>query len=35
MVLKDLILTVSTLGGCGDLKRTHFNTLYFGRMQWS
>ena len=26
MVLKELILTVSTLGGCGGLERTHFNT---------
>ena len=24
MVLKELILTVSTLGGCGGLERTHF-----------
>ena len=24
MVLKELILTVSTLGGCGGLKRTDF-----------
>ena len=24
MVLKELILTVSTLGGCGDPERTHF-----------
>ena len=23
-VLKELILTVSTLGGCGDLERTDF-----------
>ena len=25
MVLKELILTVSTLGGCGGLERTDFN----------
>ena len=24
MFLKELILTVSTLGGCGGLERTHF-----------
>ena len=24
LVLKELILTVSTLGGCGGLERTHF-----------
>ena len=30
MVLKELILTVSTLGGCGGLERTHFNSFYFG-----
>ena len=24
MVLKELILTVSALGGCGGLERTHF-----------
>ena len=26
MVLKELILTVSTSGGCGGLERTHFIT---------
>ena len=26
--LKELILTVSTLGGCGDLERTDFNSFY-------
>ena len=30
MVLKELILTVSTLGGCGDLERTDFNSFYLG-----
>ena len=31
MVLKELILTVSTLGGgSGGLERTHFNNFYFG-----
>ena len=29
-VLKELILTVSTLGGCGSLERTDFNSFYFG-----
>ena len=29
-VLKDLILTVSTLGGYGSLERTDFNSFYFG-----
>ena len=29
-VLKELILTVSTLGGCGGLERTDFNSFYFG-----
>ena len=28
-VLKELILTVSTLGGCGSLERTDFNSFYF------
>ena len=27
MVLKELILTVSNLGGCGDLERTDFFTV--------
>ena len=26
VVLKELILTVSTLGGCGGLERTDFNS---------
>ena len=31
MVLKEVILTVSTLGGgSGGLKRTDFNNFYFG-----
>ena len=30
MVLKELTLTVSTLGGCGGLERTDFNSFYFG-----
>ena len=34
MVLKELILTVSTLGGCGGLERTDFNSFYFQRV-WS
>ena len=29
MVLKVLNLTVSTLGGCGGLERTDFNSVYF------
>ena len=29
MVLKELILTVSTLGGSGGLERTDFNNFYF------
>ena len=28
-VLKELILTVSTLGMCGSLERTEFNSFYF------
>ena len=32
VVLKTLILTVSTLGRCGDLERTDFNSFYFGRV---
>ena len=35
VVLKELILTVSTLGGCGGLERTHFNSFYFGWVWWS
>ena len=29
MVLKDLILTVTTLGGCVGLERTHFNSFCY------
>ena len=29
MVLKELILTVSTLGGCGSFERTDFNQFLF------
>ena len=32
MVLKELILTVSTLGGCSGLERTDFNSFYFERV---
>ena len=28
-VLKELILTVSTLGGCGGLERTDFNSFFW------
>ena len=31
-VLKELNLTVSTLGRCGSLERTDFNTFYFGKV---
>ena len=30
MVLKELILTVSNLGGCGGLERIDLKSLYFG-----
>ena len=30
MVLKELILTVSTLGRYGSLERTEFNSVYLG-----
>ena len=30
MVLKELILTVSIFGGCGDLQITDFNSSIFG-----
>ena len=30
MVLKELILSVYTLQGCGSLERTEFNSFYFG-----
>ena len=32
VVLKVLNLTVSTLGGCGGLERTDFNSFYFGKV---
>ena len=32
MVSKVLDLTVSTLGGCGGLERTDFNSFYFGKV---
>ena len=35
MVLKELIFTVSTLGGCGGLERTDFHSFYFGMVWWS
>ena len=35
MVLKELILTVSTLGGCGGLEELIFNSFYIGRVWWS
>ena len=31
MVLKELVLTVSILGGCGGLEINNFNTFYFGK----
>ena len=31
-MLKELILTVSTLRGCGGLERTDFNSFYFGKV---
>ena len=34
MVMRKLILTVSTLGGCGVHERTDFNSLYVGRVGW-
>ena len=32
MVWKELILTISTLGMCGSLKKTDFNSFYFGKV---
>ena len=32
MVMKELILTVSMLGGCGGLERTDFNSFHVGRL---
>ena len=34
VVLKELILTVTTLGGCVGLERTHFNSFYYGWEWW-
>ena len=34
-VLKELILIVSTFGGCGGVDRTDFNSLKFQRVWWS
>ena len=31
-VLKELILIVSTLGGCSGLERTDFSSFYFARV---
>ena len=35
MLLKQLILTVSTLGMCGSLKKTDFNSFYLVRVRQS
>ena len=36
MVLEELNFNISTLGGCGSLKRTDFfNNFYFGKVWWS
>ena len=35
MVLKGLILTVSTLQGFGGLERTEFDIFYFGKVRQS
>ena len=35
MVLKQQILTVSALGGCGNFEITYFNSFFFGRVWWS
>ena len=35
MVLKELILTLSTLGRYGSLERTDFNSFYFERVSQS
>ena len=32
MVLKELILTLSTLRSAGSLERTDFNSFYFGKV---
>ena len=35
MILKELILTVSTFGGYSHLERADFNSFPFGRVGWS
>ena len=35
VVLKELIFAVYTLGVCGGLKITDFNSFHFGWMWWS
>ena len=35
MFLKELILTFSTLQGCGGVERTKYNSFYFGKVQHS
>ena len=35
MVLKELILTVSTLGKNGSLEKSDFKSFYFVRVWWS
>ena len=35
MVLKELILTVTALGGCGGFERTHFSTVSTSGRVWS
>ena len=35
MVLKELNLTVSTLGRYGSLEKTDFNSFYLERVCWS
>ena len=35
MFLKELILTVSTLGRKGSLVKTEFKSFYFARVWWS
>ena len=34
MILNELILTVSSLGGFGSPERTVFNSFYFERVWW-
>ena len=34
VILKELILTVSTLGRYGNLERTDFKSFYFARVWW-